>query len=278
MRSTITKNPVYLFRKGLEEEGEFETCSSSGLSVFEYRSQIPSGSLVIGRYSVLPYYKELENELALNGSCLINSYRAHSYIAQMEWTKEDLFDLTPKTWFSPWGYSLPDNMSFVVKGLTNSRKTQWNTHMFAKDKHDVANVARRLMDDTMIREQGLVAREFVNLVKFGEQINGLPVTNEWRFFCLDGQIISHGFYWSNDIDDVPQEKLQNTSKAFDLVNLALKRIPEYVRFVVIDVAEKENGDWIVVELNDGQMSGLSCNDAETLYGNIEQILIITEPA
>ena len=36
--------------------------------------------------------------------------------------------------------------------------------------------------------------------------------------------------------------------------------------------QKENGDWMVVELNDGQMSGVSCCDLGELYGNLKRVL------
>jgi len=37
------------------------------------RTNIPNNSLVIGRYSVLPFYKELENDLANRKCKLINT-------------------------------------------------------------------------------------------------------------------------------------------------------------------------------------------------------------
>lgn len=253
--------PVILFRKSLEEESEF-SCAQEiwGDNLLEYRSQVPENSIVICRYSALPFYKELEDELALKNSELINSFSAHKYIANMEWVN-DLEDLTPKTRFQPWGL-LPEG-SYVVKGLTNSRKFQWKTHMFAETRNDVPNVVRRLLDDTMIREQGLVVRDYEQFEVLGDQINGLPVTNEWRFFCLFGEIISKGFYWSN-FETTPEFEIESEN----LVREVLSRLPEKVRFVVVDVAKREDGVWRVVELNDGQMSGLSNNDPKVLYSKL----------
>lgn len=36
----------------------------------------------------------------------------------------------------------------------------------------------------------------------------------------------------------------------------------------MDIAQKEDGGWVVVELNDGSMSGLSCIDPDELYNNL----------
>jgi len=47
------------------------------------RSKVPNGSIAIARYSVLPFYKELEADLAERGSKLINSYPQHQYVADI---------------------------------------------------------------------------------------------------------------------------------------------------------------------------------------------------
>jgi hypothetical protein len=44
------------------------------------------------------------------------------------------------------------------------------------------------------------------------------------------------------------------------------------RFFVLDLAQTIAGSWIVVEVNDGQMSGLSGCDADTLYRNMAAVL------
>jgi hypothetical protein len=41
---------------------------------------------------------------------------------------------------------------------------------------------------------------------------------------------------------------------------------------VLDVAEKENGEFVLIEINDGQMSGLSCCNPEELYLNLKKQL------
>jgi hypothetical protein len=35
------------------------------------------------------------------------------------------------------------------------------------------------------------------------------------------------------------------------------------------VAKTQSGEWIVIELNDGQMAGLSDNDPSVLYHNLK---------
>ena len=84
-----------------------------------YRSQVPDGYSVIGRYSVFPFYKELEEELAFKNCTLVNSIEQHEYIADICNYYYDIRDFTPKT-YTQWG-DIGDGR-WVVKGKTNSRK------------------------------------------------------------------------------------------------------------------------------------------------------------
>jgi hypothetical protein len=237
----------------------------------ELRSRIPHGSLVIGRYSVLPFYHELEQELGDSGSKLINSFQQHSYIADLGNWVEDLGNLTPRTWRRL--EDIPDDGGpFVVKGATNSKKFQWKTHMFAKNKRDAVEVACRLMDDGLICDQHIYAREYVPLVKLIDGLQGMPVAEEYRFFVCDKQVLCGGFYWSNYGDDVPGGCPDPSSVPTSFLQEVVDRIGNSARFYAVDVARTQSGAWIVIELNDGQMSGLSDNDPETLYSKLKKVV------
>lgn len=255
---------VILFRSNRDLEEELEVCkkhfdtSSSRVGLKD--------ALVIGRYSVLPFYKELEQDLKIQGSTLINSYMDHDFIASFDWYYQ-LEDLTPKTYFLL--EHVPKNKGpFVVKGKTNSRKHQWSTKMFAKDFAEAVRIHYELLnDDALISQQGTVIREYVELENFGYGINGQPFANEWRCFFYKGQLLSYGYYWVNG-DFVP-EKSAFDKEAMDFVLMAADRIKEDCSFYVIDIARTKAGKWIVIEVNDGQQSGLSGNDPEELYKNLK---------
>lgn len=262
----MSKNKHYiLFRKGLDEEEEFEACEKHCNTIL-YRSQMPENSIVWGRYSVLPFYKELEKELNLKGSRLINSYAQHVYVADIENWYPDFKDITPQTWFT-WGH-LPEG-KYVVKGRTNSRKHEWNKRMFADSKEKLIKVVGSLLDDCLISEQGLCVREYIPLKTFDIGINEMPITNEWRFFFYKDKILSYGYYWSfyeDPPEDIPSEGLKLAKKAAEIAR-------KNIDFFVVDVAETKEGDWIVIELNDAQMSGLSCNNPDILYGRIKEEML-----
>lgn len=254
---------VILFRGGdWADEGELPSAQSV-MPVFRYRSQVPAGSVVIPRYAALPFYQELERDIEILGSRLINTYAQHRFVADFWQWYAVLQDLTPKSWDN-W-YSLPQDMSFVLKGATNSRKNYWRTRMFAESAKDIPRVACSLLDDQEILSQGIVVRQYVPLVRYGEGINGLAFTNEWRFFCLDGKVILGGYYWANEPEMYPGDPYQPPEQALALAREVALRVQPYIPFAVVDVAETQQGGWIVIEMNDGQQSGLPVCDPKVLY-------------
>ena len=99
--------------------------------------------------------------------------------------------------------------------------------------------------------QGIVFKKCVNLRKYGNK------TNEWRVFVYDGKIISFS---------------QNTELGYGQQPVApfLQQVISSIdsKFYTIDVAELENGEWIILECGDGQVSGLSPGQSEwTFYSN-----------
>lgn len=264
----MNKDAVILFRKGIAEEGEFEAAKRH-FNVVERRTNC-SNAYVIPRYSALPYYLELEDDLANRGCQMINSYAQHKYIANFEYYY-DVVKYTPKTWFSlaaalSDGYQGP----FFIKGTTNSRKYEWRTHCFAENTKEAIEVSSRLYQDGLIGGQNLIYREFVPLKVLEYGINGLPFANEYRFFFYYGQPIAHGFYWSC-ADEFNIPKYMNPL----LLDLAFKVsdiVKSHVNGYVIDVAEKENGEPILIELNDLSQSGLSTIDPNQFYRRLKEVL------
>lgn len=252
--------PVVYFRVIDKDPEELDACIRN-LDTYLFRTEIPPGCLVIPRYTVLPFPEELSRDLFNLGCVPINTTEMHKYVADIRNYLPDIEDLTPKTWTN-WS-NLPTDKSFVLKGTTNSRKFEWNKRMFAQSWRDVCRVANSLLDDALINDQGLVVREYVPLKRLGEGINGLPITNEWRVFILDGKVLDAGFYWANEADLAPQKNIPE--QALGLAYQAADRVGDKIRFYVVDVAETASGEWIVIELNDGCMSGLSTIDPEGFY-------------
>lgn len=260
--------PVILMRASLCEEDEVAVAEKY-FPVYRLRSQVPAGSLVVGRYSVIPYYRELEEDLIERGSSLINAHADHTWIADLREWYQDLEGLTPKTWFTL--ADIPEEGPFVLKGATNSRKFEWNTHMFARNKKEAIQVYSRLAQDGLIGDQSIYIRQYVPLRKLADGLNGLQISEEYRFFILDGQVLSGAFYWSSHVDDLT-ERYTCDRVPQEFLNKVVKRIGSNARFVVVDIGIKADGEPVVIELNDGQMSGLSENNPDELYKNLKKVL------
>lgn len=263
-----------LYRPGLSDENE-EQAARRHFPLHQLRAQIPTGSLVVGRYACLPFYDELEQDLKLLGSTMVNSYRQHRYVADFEYY-DDLKDVTFPTWFRY--EDVPPalrNGPFVVKGRTNSRKFEWHTKMFAQNFTAAVRIGSELATDGLLGSQGIVIRQFVPLETFETSVTGTPITNEWRLFYYRGQRLAHGYYWGN-IDDwapVEQARADFEAQGLPFADAVAQRLVDKTPFVVIDIARTAQGHWQVVELNDGCQAGLNgVIDPEELYGNLAKAL------
>lgn len=259
---------VILFRTD-DNQQEYQIANSIWKNdLYRFRTSIPSNSIVIGRYSVLPFYQELEDELRINNSRLINMHEQHLFISKMQYYNM-IKSYTPETWFNKGYQNVPDsNTGWIVKGETNSKKFQWNTHMFASNRDELKQVMNNLLEDSFISSQNLIIRKYVPLVKLDEGLNGLQFTKEYRLFYYKNQYIDGSFYWSNMENAHKYNKVPN--EALSIGNKVSNILSKYVNFYVIDVAETQSGEWIVIEVNDGQMSGLSMINPTNFYINLKE--------
>jgi len=267
------ERPVVLLRTLPGQDKEELQAIQECFPVIESRMDIRPDDLVIGRYSVLPFYEEQSRDILKVGARLINTYAQHRYIADLMNWYEDLRGITPETWVNL--ETAQTDGPFILKGETNSKKFQWDTHMFAATRRDASIVCSELQNDSLVGYQNIVVRRYIPLKTYYVSFHGLPVTKEFRFFIAYGEVLSGGYYWAShtqdlkdiynivpDVGEVPRRLLQDV----------IDRVGNNAAFYAVDVAQTEKGDWIVIELNDGQMSGLSDNDPKTLYKNLKKAI------
>jgi hypothetical protein len=254
-------DPVVLARRAHGEPEEWSVAANA----FPISETVVGlqGRLVIGRYSVLPFYDEVARGCALQGSRLINSLEAHRFIADASYLAE-LDSMTPASWFD-----LADvpkaGGPYVVKGRTNSRKLRWNEQMFAPTFADAVRIGSTLLGDHEIQQQGLCIRAYEPLRIPDRGLFDLPFANEWRCFFYGTTLPAHGFYWAH----MTEQMGTWTAAAEACARAAAARLAPCVPFFVVDVAEAAQGHWIVIEVNDGQMAGLSGVDPAPLYANLK---------
>ena len=258
--------PIVLFRGSLAETGELEIARKY-FSVYEHRTLCQKNDFVICRYSYLPYAKELEDDLISLGCKIINSYSQHRWVANFDYY-EEVKKYTPETWFDDNFYMAKEG-KYIVKGRTNSRKHQWKTKMLSNNKSDALRIASELLnDDPMIGEQGIIFRKYIPLKTYEIGMNGLPFTDEYRFFFYKTKELCHGYYWG--IAENTSHKISEEGIKF--AHKLAEKVARHVNFFVLDVAQTESGEWILIEINDGQQSGLSLCDPDELYFNLKKEL------
>ena len=91
----------------------------------------------------------------------------------------------------------------------------------------------------------------------------VPISYEFRFFYFEDRCVGWGPYWTVS----PQYALapEDEEEALVLTGWAAKRVG--TGFVAIDVAKTAQGQWIIIEVNDAQESGLAGVNPLTLWKN-----------
>jgi len=128
------------------------------------------------------------------------------------------------------------------------------------------------MHDSLIGSQNICIRKYIPLREVGTRIDGRPVTEEYRIFVLDRKILTKAFYWSEYYDVVAPEDQDPGNIPEDFLSSLVDAVGDSIRFWVVDVARTQKGSWMVVELNDGTMSGLSLTEPEKLYMEMKHSL------
>lgn len=145
----------------------------------------------------------------------------------------------------------------IIKDYVKSEKHFWNEACFCPDANDTSHVEKVVKKFMELRdiEGGVIFKEFVDLenVQF-DPILKTQTAKEYRLFFLKGQLIDCSKYWeSNEYNELPPlDMFEEIGKGIDS------------NFFSMDVAKKKDGAWTIIELGDGQCSGLtkSCNIKE----------------
>ena len=208
-------------------------------------------------------YRELYEALETRGIRLINDPDAYVHTHHLPESYPLIEEYTPRT---VWIKSGPfvridevmallrpfDSRPIVVKDYVKSRKHEWDEAFYipsASDREAVERVVWRLVElqDEDLNE-GLVFREFIEFEPLGKHPkSGIPLTREYRIFWLDGEPI----YWTRYWEGADYGGQRPPIEQFREVAKTIKS-----RFFTMDIAKRLDGDWMIIELGDGQVAGL----------------------
>jgi hypothetical protein len=156
----------------------------------------------------------------------------------------------------------------IVKDFVKSQKHYWYEACFIPDSSDRAAVDRVVRAFLDLQGEdlagGLVFREYVELRRLTEHSrSGMPLSEEYRVFVLDGRPVFMCNYWEEGQYDSHPPVLSQ----FEDV---MRMVPS--RFYTMDLARTADGRWIIVELGDGQVSGLQTGKPVALYSALASSL------
>lgn len=254
---------VFLYRDFEAEnlKPEIVAAKNAGFTVLQDREDLRKGDVVLPRF--YPFYNYLVDELASKGAALANTQ--HDWVSDIRAWAPVLGELTPRTWTSiedvvASGFTGP----FFVKGIDKSLKVDFNEFCYAADLDRLPIVLENLKKALPV-EQPLVIREFIPLTTYGiSPVSGMPVAHEFRVFIYDGKILSDGFYWES-VREKDKLTLVDAPSYGGFIQQVVDVVGERCKFYALDIALTAEGEWIVIELNDGCLSGLSANDPTRLY-------------
>lgn len=210
-------------------------------------------------------YSLLYNELLKKNYKLVNSVTEYQNCHYLPDSYKFISGHTPKTiWLKVENLQVNYHQIFkeilvfgdaplIVKDFVKSQKHYWNTACFvpsAADKDIVKSVIERFVElqSTDINE-GLVIREFVELNDLAiHSKSGMPLKQEYRLFFLNKQLLGCYDYWEEGEYSIhahpPLELFKNIASNIES------------NFFSMDIAKTKNGEWIIIELGDGQVAGI----------------------
>lgn len=264
-RLLFPHNPLSPRKPDFDFEEEFEAAQAAGFEVgfvntddLTVTRNVSSGPVLYRGWMLrTDRYAELYRTLALQGLEMLTCPQAYRQTHHLPAWYDQLKELTPcSCWFpeaTGWSAAAVESLigpgPWIVKDYVKSAKHYWNEACYIPQSANLQQVTRKFLeirDDDL--EGGLVYRRFLHLRGIGvHSRSGLPLTLEFRAFFWGTQQLAQSRYWEEGV--YPERK-----PPWELFREALGSISS--PFFTVDVACGTDERWWIVEIGDGQVSGL----------------------
>lgn len=226
-------------------------------------------------------YLHFYNSLGDIGYLPINSPRKYIQCHHFPEVYQYISEFTAKTWWSGDWYLRedayqPENIIWnsvrellggdvIIKDYVKSEKG--NPDLFILDKEltnaEFGERVRKFIEARgKLFNKGLVFKAVQHLKLYEGQ------TNEWRLFFLNKNLVTYSL---NTEKDIFADAGKPTIQQFNAFIECAKSIPS--NFFTMDIAEKEDGSWTILECGDGQVSGLAAHETPIkFYNRLNMIL------
>jgi len=223
----------------------------------------------VGRIGAFDDYATQYAELLKEGIRLVNAPEEHLRASQLPGWYPLIENLTPR---SQWYEEIPTVVQIesefewpvFIKGVRQTSRHQRKLSI-VESADDCRFVLKHYQADSILGWQSLVVREYFPLRQVeNPQADRIPSSFEFRTFWWHGAYVGAGRYWweGQRYNWTESEK----TDALELAAEAAKRVA--VPFLVIDLAMTNEGNWTVIECNDGQESGYAGASPIGIWQNI----------
>ncbi|GAB4158721.1 MAG: hypothetical protein Tsb009_35950 [Planctomycetaceae bacterium] len=225
----------------------------------------------IGRFGASPDYEDLFARLKKQNIRLANSPEQHFNGSELPQWYPLLEGLTPKSvWFDepPSAKVVEETVGWpvFVKGARQTSRHELRKCV-AHNPAEYEKLIDEYRQDSILKWQQCVVREFANLRSVNcEATYKVPPSFEFRTFWYNKKLVGAGPYWSEFADYTWTSEERDS--CIELAASAAAKID--CPFLVIDMALKDDGQWIVIECNDGQESGYAGVSPFAIWNNIVQ--------
>lgn len=274
-------HPLYARQVDEDYKEEYEACHeyfNCGLFSYEdmelgrlslYGNPVEGLTIYRGWMMKPEMYALFYEKLKERNIILVNSPEEYSRYHLLPGWYEDFKEDTAKSAWTK-GTDVKDALhllgdfqgSVMVKDYVKSRKHEWYDACFIPQAADTP-LAQTIIQNFITRQGesligGIVLREFLQLKSAGfHEISGMPISEEYRAFVFCGRLLIVDDYWlegheavfgAGDLQWIEQQLAKITSP-----------------FVTMDFARTTDGKLVIMELGDGQVSGLQQIPAQKFY-------------
>jgi len=160
-----------------------------------------------------------------------------------------------------------------VKGTVKSNKEQRWRACVAENMPELSAIT----DSLFLREQRsrgrVILRTLARLRTIASDYQAFPLGREYRVFVYQNRVLAYGFYWDEYTDSIKLSSSEEQAICMLAIEAA-RRIG--TPLIAVDIGQLESGDWIVIEVGDGQFSGLSQVPILELWSQLKDLSTLDE--
>lgn len=223
-------------------------------------------------------YRAVHAALGARGIALVNDPEQHLQVMEFDRAYPRLRGLTPASVVVT-DLAQADEAAEVVglpafvKGAVLSRKHMGWRHCVAASVPELRERIAALLRSSFHARGRVIVRALARLRHHTVAATDVPIAREYRVFLHRGEPLGHGYYWPYFHDFVALTAAEE-AEVLGLARTAAARLD--APLLSLDIAQRDDGGWIVIEPGDPQFSGLSFIAPRPLWRRLAARLAVEE--